>query len=92
MVVNGLKLFHQNPHACDFKGLTGLFYIRTNKIQITLIIEVNYTHLILFLIKHFYDIVFSTGNISGNEKSLLPFQVQGNEAVMERSLLPNFRA
>ena len=38
-----------------------------------------------FLIKHFYDIVFSTVNIviGGNEKSFSPFQVRGNDMVTE---------
>ena len=29
------------------------------------------------------------GNIDGNEKLFLPFQVCGNNAVIEQSLLPN---
>ena len=42
--------------------------------------------------KHFYDIVFSTRNIGGNEKMFPPFHVCANDAVMEQLLLPNFGA
>ena len=46
----------------------------------------------LFLMKNFYDIVFSTRNIGGNKKMFPPFQVCVNDAVMEQFLLPNFGA
>ena len=43
-------------------------------------------NLFFFLMKHFYGIVFSDRNIDVNEKSFPPFQVRGNDVVMERSL------
>ena len=42
--------------------------------------------------KLFHGIVFSNRDIGSNNKPFLPFQVHGNDAVMERSLLPNFQA
>ena len=36
--------------------------------------------------------VFSARNIGGNDKLFLPFQVCGNDMVIEQSLLPNFGA
>ena len=42
--------------------------------------------------KQYYGIVFSARNIGGNEKSFLPFQVHGNNVVMEQFLPPKFGA
>ena len=60
------------------------------KIYVNVIIKIHQTH-ILFLIKRFYNIVFSTGNNCGNEKSFPSFQVRSNDAVTE-SLPPSSRA
>ena len=42
--------------------------------------------------KNFYGIFFFflDRNIDGNKKSFPPFQVCGNNMVMQRSLLPNY--
>ena len=40
-----------------------------------------------YLVKHLYNIVFSTRNIGSNKISFPPFQVCSNNAVTERSLL-----
>lgn len=57
-----------------------------------LIIKIHQTHLILFLFKHFSNVVFSIGNIRGTEKLFLQLLVCGNDAVTKRLLPPSLGA